>query len=332
MDPRADTTGEPDTVLIQPFLGRSDEARAEVWLRCPPADGGDRIGGAGPIVVTGTLTGPYCSVAATLPTAVPVVDQGWIEGRPPLARAVCTEPAFWTPEVPHLYHARVELLRDGRVVAAARRTVGLRRAGTRGDSLWLDGRRFVPRGVRFRGPDESLPDVRDLAAVAVVDAAAATDALLDAADRLGVGVVVHVDVVPVPSALASIVDTCAAHPSVLLLVLPAAGGDGGAAVGAAMARRRGTLVVGSAVDGRLPPPGGLAGSDLLVATLPVGAVPHEAWRRSPGVPRVALEAAAVDAPPDVLRRSCDALQARLAAWAVAGEPSPPIDWAGFLVA
>lgn len=324
--------GGPAGVRIDPFLGRADDARAEVWLRCPVSEGaGEPVDGER-IVVTGSLTGPHCAFAATLPTTVPLVDQGWVQGRAPLARAVLTEPAFWTPDVPHLYRADVELVHGGRVVVAGRRSIGLRRAGTRGDSLWLDGRRFVPRGVRFHGDGGTLGALRDLAAMAVVDADDVGDGLLDAADRLGVGVVVRVESVGEPSGLAALVDACAAHPSVLLLVLPDPAGPGGAAVGDAVRKRRGTMLLGVAVDGSLPPPRPHPGSDLLVATLLPGAVPHESWNASPGVPRLALEAAAADAPPDVLRIACDRLQARLAALAGEGGASARIDWAGYLVA
>jgi len=102
---------EPSSATwIRPLLGRADDMRAEVWLRCtPPAAGTAAIGPA--LVVSGILVGPECSTAATLPTTVSLVDQGAVEGQPPLARGVCTEPGFWTPELPNLYRAEVTLRR-----------------------------------------------------------------------------------------------------------------------------------------------------------------------------------------------------------------------------
>ena len=332
MGARREGAGGPDgEVRILPFLGRADEARAEVWLRCEGPPCADGIDGADGIVVTGSLTGPHCTVASTLPTAVPLVDQGAAGGRPPLARAVCTEPAFWTPDVPHLYRADVELSRGGRVVAAGSRSIGLRRCGMRGGALWLDGRRYVPRGVRFRGTKESIEALRGLAAVALVDAVHVSETLLAAADRLGVGVVVHAGPGIPPSAIPSLVDDCAAHPSVLVMVLPDAAGLGRDALARALERRRGTMLLGQAVDGLLAPRAILPGIDLAVVTLPSGAVPHPGWRGATGVPRVALEAFPNDATPEILRQACDRLQARLAAWAAEGGPPRPADWAGYFV-
>lgn len=331
MDARSDGDGGPVVARILPLLGRADEDRAEVWIRCLLPDQGDAPAGTAPIVVRGTLTGPSCAVANTLPTTVPLVDQGSEAGRPALARALCTEPAFWTPEMPHLYRVEVELLRGGRVVAAGGRSIGMRRAGTRGASLWLEGRRFVPRGVRFDGDGEALAALRGVAATAVIDSEMLRETMLDAADRLGVGVVVRVGDVPHPMTLASLVDTCAAHPSVFVVVLPHQAVSDAARLGAVLARRRGTMLLGASVDARLPPPGLPPGPDLLVAVLPEGGVPHEAWRTPSGMPRVALETVGGDTPPDTLRRACDSLQARLAAWVLAAAPYPPTDWAGYLV-
>ena len=54
---------------IRPLLGRADDMRAEVWLRCTPGTLADARGGA-PVVASGTLVGPECSTAATIPTTV----------------------------------------------------------------------------------------------------------------------------------------------------------------------------------------------------------------------------------------------------------------------
>ena len=158
---------EPSSAAwIRPLLGRADDMRAEVWLRCtPPSPGTAAIGPA--LVVSGTLVGPECSTAATLPTTVSLVDQGAVEGQPPLARGICTEPGFWTPELPNLYRAEVTLRRGDDVVASGRRMIGLRRLGVKGRSLSLDGRRYVPRGVACQANPTELDELRQLSAVAV---------------------------------------------------------------------------------------------------------------------------------------------------------------------
>lgn len=317
---------------IRPLLGRADEARAEVWVRCLPPPGtadGDVALEAG-----GTLTGPRCATAATLPATFRLVDQGHSPGRAPLVRGVCTEPGYWTPDLPCLYDATVELRRAGRVVAVGTRTVGFRRVGTRGGSIRLDGHRYVPRAVRSRGDAAALEALRASCRAALVDADDLADGGLATADRAGMALVVAF--APWSAALAETVagrlEALAAHPSVLAAILPHDGPDGGAArVVAALGRRHGSMLLALGADGAAAPPAPPPGVDLLVARLAPGATPHHGWLGPGGLPRVALEIAPHGASPATLRSACDALQARLAAWAGA-QPAPgPFDWAGYLI-
>ncbi len=321
---------------IRPLLGRADDMRAEVWLRCTT-----HTAASEGIIVSGTLVGPECSTAATLPTTVQLVDQGAVEGQPALARGVCTEPGFWTPELPNLYRAEVTLRRGDAIIAAGRRMIGLRRLGVKGRSLWLDGRRYVPRGVP--GPVEraGLEALVPLSAAAVVtvsdtihlaseSSAARLDATLTLADRIGVAVVIRV--VPAenaaldPGLLRERLEGFAAHPSAFLVILP----PGPADVAVAVGRRRGTMLLGLEVDGLEPPPP-VRGIDVLVVGLPEDGVPHETWQRAPALPLVAA-IRGIDPPPaDVARGACDRLQARLAAWARPELRDQPWDWAGYLV-
>ena len=335
----SEATGD-DPAWIRPRLGRADDMRAEVWLQCDPAGvpgAGERSRtdpDPGPFTLTGTLTGPSCSLAATLPTTSPLVDQGPVEGRLPLARAICTEPGFWTPELPCLYRAEVELRRGGRLVASGRRSVGLRRCGTRGGSIRLDGRRYVPRGVAFRGGVAELSSLRSLHAAAVVGRERPDAVLSSAADRSGVAIVARLVfsdglVHDVPRAAAAIGEW-ALHPSTLLAVLPVGlPAEQVAAVARASLQCRGTLLLALAVDGVAAPPPVPAGIDLIVVELSAGRLPHEDWRSGAAVPLVACEVGAAP-DPERARSACDALQARLAAWGhVPGGP-PPLDWAGYL--
>lgn len=324
-----------DAAWIRPRLGRADDMRAEVWLQCDPV--GPEVPGeaAAPLVVSGRLTGPSCSLAATLPTTSRLVDQGAAEGRAPLARAICTEPGFWTPELPNLYRAEVELRRGGRLVASGRRAIGLRRAGTRAGSIWLDGRRYVPRGVAFRGSAAELASLRTLHAAAVVDGERPDPLLASAADRTGVAVVSRPTVAPatvgdVGPAVAALAEW-ALHPSTLLAVLPAGlPSELVAAIAAASVRSRGTMLLAMAVDGVAPPPPVPVGIDLLVVELSAGRLPHADWRTWEGAPLVACETGA-GTDPGTARTSCDALQARLAAWGASAEGRRSFDWAGYLV-
>ncbi|MFM7250964.1 MAG: hypothetical protein ACKO5R_13770 [Planctomycetaceae bacterium] len=317
---------------IRPLLGRADEARAELWVRCPPPSGATDA--AGPLEAAGTLTGPRCATAATLPASFPLVDQGHLPGRAPLLRAVCTEPGYWTPDLPCLYDATVELRRAGRVVAAGTRAVGFRRAGTRGGSIRLDGHRFVPRAVRSRGDPAALEGLRESCRAALVDADDLGDEALATADRAGVALIVACAQPDGATAetLADRLEALAAHPAVLVAILDHDAPAGGAArVAAALGRRHGSMLLALGADAAATPPPSPPGFDLLVARLAPGAVPHDGWRRAAAVPCMAHETASAGMPVAAARAACDALQARLAAWAAARPAPGPFDWAGYLI-
>ncbi|RLS33885.1 MAG: hypothetical protein DWH79_06090 [Planctomycetota bacterium] len=322
---------------IRPLLGRADDMRAEVWVRSAPVAAGV-VGAGEALVVSGTLTGPECFTAATLPTTVPLVDQGHVAGQPPLARGVCTEPGFWTPELPNLYRADVVLRRGVDVAAAGWRMVGLRRLGVRGRSLWLDGRRYVPRGVAFCGTSAEVALVRDASAAVIVEAPAT--AISSAADRQGVPVIIRLcDSLTrglTSAGLAEQVEAWSAHPSSFLVLLPSdlSAAEVGVVVAAA-GRRRGTMLFGWEVDGLKPPPPTVpAGIDCLVVVLPAAVVPQEDWQAPPGLPLLASVRAGDDglsSNPAAARLQCDAIQALLAAWASPRSPADRWDWAGYLV-
>lgn len=313
------------------ILGRCDSLRAEVFFRAarPPGGGGD--------LLTGTLSGPACRRAATLPVTsrLAPVDAG--PGAPVgtvVARTILTEPSFWTPELPHLYDLEARLLTGGREEVAWRRAVGLRRLGVRGRSLWLDGRRFVPRGLVRAAADIEPGRFREAGVAAVVSDPPGP--LLEACDAEGVPVIaVLADATdrPLdgPEALARIV-RWTWHAAVLMAVVPRGASTTMAAeLAAAVRPRRGTLLLAREVDGSLPPPAVPPGVDALVVTLPAAGLPDDAWRTGgPDVPLLARrvgDPAAAAAPPS--RRACDSLQAELASWSV-GAAGPCRDWAGYV--
>ena len=334
--------GDPGAMWIRPVLGRADDMRAEVWLRC--ASSGILEGAARATVASGTLTGPQCATAATLPTTVVLVDQGWIEGQPSLVRGVCTEPGFWTPELPNLYRADVTLRQGDEVVAKGRSLIGLRRLGVKGRSLWLDGRRYVPRGVLQQPDPTGLATLRGLSAVAVIDVALPVAAegegsattlaeTLSVADRIGVGVILRLTSpsgLPDDSrAIAERIDSFGAHPSVMMVVLPRSGTHSGVDV-TRLGRRPGTMLVGQEVDGSAAPPFPADGLDAWVVVLPPDGVPHDGWRQPPQLPVVAAIREPLPPDPVSARAACDGLQARLAGWGRQNVGSA-WDWAGYLV-
>lgn len=330
-----------DTPMIAVILGRCDDMRAEVFIRvAAPA-------AAGRLDLVGRLTGPQCRRSITLPVTarlenVPgpgadVVTSTAAEPRsqPTLARAVLTEPSFWTPELPSLYRLEASLRCEGRDLAVIDRLVGLRRLGVRGRSFWLDGRRWVPRCVAC----ESMRS--EIAAAAAASATAFVvnpdDHGLAVADEVGTAVVaVLPESLTTAEAVGRIADW-SLHAAVVGVVLPTMVTSHEAATIAAEARGlKGTLLMGWAVPGELPPVAAPAGIDFFVVQLPADGLPAESWRTMPPVPLVAMRPAQAHgtSPPDVATRrmACDRLQAELAGWGLAGGSGrQPWEWAGYAV-
>ena len=235
-----------------------------------------------------------------------------------MARSILTEPGYWTPELPHRYRLVAELRAAGQLVAACDRLVGLRRLGVRGRSLWLEGRRWVPRGVACDAGDVEPAVFRELLAAAVLDEPA--EETCAAADEAGVAIIARCGGDPLADCL-----RWAQHPSVMLAVLPR--GIAAAAVAAvtrSLRPHKGTLLVAIEAAGSEPPPEVPEGVNCVVMSLADGAVPHEALRKPPAVP--VLVARAAEGSVRERRGACDRLQAELAAW----RGSAKWDWAGYL--
>jgi hypothetical protein len=76
------------------------------------------------IILRGTLRGPYCNTARTLPAEFPFHNR--VSVTPPTAEAVVPDPCLWSPDLPHLYHADVKALCGDRVIAEYHGKIGLR--------------------------------------------------------------------------------------------------------------------------------------------------------------------------------------------------------------
>jgi hypothetical protein len=319
--------------------------RAEIVVRFT-VDG--KAGDSGRLHLSGTLVGPRRGRDMTLPTTVKLVDvtgdhvSAAAAGHV-LARAVFTEPAYWTPELPNLYRLEARVHRGDRTVAVYDEMVGLRRLGVRGRSLWLEGRRWVPRGVTVETSAFEPTAVRSLSAAAVMRDPSRE--VCAAADQKGVAIVARLeDAAGRPFEIAMAVERIAVwavHPSVVFAVVPrTANAEEIAAIVTAVRPLKGTMLLGLEVDGAQPPeavPVGLVGAvDCIVVDLPREGLPHANWRS--GIPWKAdtpLVAQRAVAPGSVAeqRRECDRLQADLAAWGlVAGATQLPWDWAGYLSA
>jgi len=318
--------------------------RAELVLQVACDDGG--VGEQ--LRVDGTLVGPRRGRDMTLPTTVKLVD---ITGDRPVdaaagravARAVFTEPAYWTPELPNLYRLEARVQRGDRTVAVYDEMIGLRRLGVRGRSLWLEGRRWVPRGVTIPTTGFDPQSLRSLSAAAVIDDP--SDEICATADRAGVAIVARLmngDRRPLETIhSAERIAAWSLHPSVVLAVVSRLASDEQAAAVVAAARPlKGTMLMGLEVDGTQPPDG-VTGAlvdmvDCLIVDLPRDGLPHDAWRSGgswqTGRALVAQRAVATGTAA-VHRQECDKLQAVLAAWGLAREADQlPWDWAGYLSA
>lgn len=307
--------------LIELLPGRCDDMRAELFLRVDTGDASSAVAAR----VTGTLTGPHRGRDTTLPTTgrlQPTVTPG-------VARALLTEPAYWTPDLPNLYRLEATIEAAATPPRVVKRVLGLRRLGVRGRSLWLDGRRWVPRAVAaagITGIDACKPAA--LAAVLMEP----DEALLARADEIGVAVLARLadSATDDPTTVADRIATWSAHASVAIAILPQdTPAPTVSAIAQAVVSRKGTLLLAATVAGTSPPPTRPAGIDIFIVALGDDESPHDAWRDGGGAPLVAWRRTA--ASPATGRAPCDALQASLAGWRSLGGEARPWDWAGYVV-
>lgn len=327
---------EQPRLALRTQLGRADDLRAELEVEVIVPLG--TVPSGAELAVEAALSGPESIRSTTLPVRLPVRFAGLREtpaGRVFTGRVVLTEPAYWTADLPMRYRVAGRLLADGQLLAELAAAIGLRRLGIRGHSLWLDGRRWVPRGIACGLATElGLTDrltALDAAAVAVVDLPAVTpddsclpvwDFLADA-DRRGRPLLVRL-AVGSPGATAEGIARLAQHPAVMAVVLPAEL----LPAAAEWQRLAGTMLLATEVPGDQSPPAvAPPGIDLLVIRLAPEALPTDGWRVPAALPAVAWQAAVKPT-----RAACDRLQAALAGWRLAGQrPPADWDWAGFLV-
>lgn len=313
-------TGRGAAPSVTVTLGRCDEVRAEMFLRA------ERSGDVPRVAITGTLTGPRRGRDTTLPVTARLQPTG-VAG---VARAILTEPAYWTPDLPNLYRLEAIVASADAPPHPIDRLVGLRRLGVRGRSFWLDGRRWVPRAVRAEG--SAGLDACKLATLAAL-VTDPDEVTLARADDIGVAVLTLVSgTVTDTVAISDRIAAWSAHPAAVLVVLPMHMPPAIVADIATAARdRKGTLLLAATMSGTAAPPATIPpGIDAIVVTLDAAAIPHDAWREGTGLPLVAWRDAR--ASPETGRAPCDALQAALAAWATAGKPDAlSRDWAGYVV-
>lgn len=109
---------------IEITVGDVTDMDARVFARYRPASV-DEVDKQERIVLRGTLRGPYCDKAQTLPAEFTFRDLGAESAAS--AEVVVTDPCLWSPDLPHLYRADVEAVRGAKIVAEYHGMVGLRR-------------------------------------------------------------------------------------------------------------------------------------------------------------------------------------------------------------
>lgn len=111
---------------IEITIGDVNDVEARVYARyVTPRDAAYPL--TEPIIIRGTLRGPHCELARTLPAVFmfrPVPGES-----PPTAEALVTDPCCWSPELPHLYRCDVVAEQGDRIVAEYHGAIGLKQAG-----------------------------------------------------------------------------------------------------------------------------------------------------------------------------------------------------------
>jgi len=201
------------------FFGEATHAEARIYVQYKGAQYTGQI--SPPLRLSGTIRGPSCRYAHTLPLRMLMRDAGPADS--PLFEVIVPDPCFWTPEMPYLYDVRLEIKSGAEVVQSHAQQIGIRRLGVRGCDLVFEGRRTVLRAVRVDSPEGPLSDVELLlsmchAAPAALLVENPTDELCRQASQLGVLLIAVVNAMPVD--VAALLHRLSQWAAVAIAVLP----------------------------------------------------------------------------------------------------------------
>lgn len=267
--------------------------------------------------IEATIYGPKCAYARTLPTTFTPSRRG--TGR---IEFLIQDPCYWTPALPFLYELALERtdLMDvtGPTTGAGqeRQVLGLRRLVSRRSSLYLDGKRFVPRGVRCESLTLEAMEQARRAEVALVVPAPPSPALREANLR-GVPIVADLRSGR-PDQAAWLGNDATLFPSVLMTIIDARQFEGFEHSGLgedsllAIAVGRNNSLSNAALQAR---------RSLIAVELQAGERPP-AWIADCGRPVIAIRRSETYADFYAARAACDELQAEFA---------PEFDLAGYFV-
>lgn len=289
---------------IEIILGEATDSHAHLYVRAS-VDAKQMSG------MTGSLVGPECRYARTLPSSYSLSPMATTTGL--LAELVIPDPSFWTPEMPLLYRLDMQLRSTAGETHAFSRLVGIRRWGVDRATLRLDGRRTVLRGVNAGLHDltgEQLVEAHAEQLTLIAHQPGA--AICEAASRIGVALVTDLRGLDDRSAVIRELVRASHWPAVLMALIEVSqvAGDQPLPTGLVMVHPLDTSngEMASWTDG------------VLVATDPPHSLPD--WLTEVDKPVLAIRRG----PPDIclatVRQACDRLQADLA---------PRFDLAGYFV-
>jgi hypothetical protein len=109
---------------IEITVGDVNDVEARVYARYL-AESGEKNAPQAPITIRGTLRGPNCELARTLPAVF--MFRAAPQQSTPTAEAVVTNPCTWSPELPHLYECDVVAVQGERIVAEYHGPIGFHR-------------------------------------------------------------------------------------------------------------------------------------------------------------------------------------------------------------
>ncbi|MEM8944441.1 MAG: hypothetical protein AAGD11_04595 [Planctomycetota bacterium] len=99
----------------------------------------------------GTLTGPSCRYAKTLPSTTKIpLSEASQDGASTFTQCQLIDPCYWTPRLPFLYKFMPDISYADGSSASIEHTLGLRRWETDGQNFLLERKRTVLRGVFVR--------------------------------------------------------------------------------------------------------------------------------------------------------------------------------------
>lgn len=138
--------------------------------------------------IEGHLVGPTCRYSSTLQARIPLASRGrthWGDRPALLAEAAIPDPCYWSTELPFLYRAVGEIAVDSATRLPFEQSFGMRPLSIVRRKLALNGKIWVPRGVRRTAvvDDAPLERWREADAVMVVDDP--DESLCREADRCG---------------------------------------------------------------------------------------------------------------------------------------------------